>query len=307
MKKELVFIRIVGILLLLVGLLSLFCVPAEFTSLYGFIDGGDFHFEGFGFGSLMFAFIVFSGMVYASLALVCIPLGIGTLQLKRWGFTLSLAVLKAFLLLGLALTISLLFSFELWNNLEFSLTLTILLVVLLFFVALPFALIRVYKHPSIESLFHSSPKDPFENQHPDTLIIILLNLFWVFVLFLFVFFKGAFPFMGDFVFKKDGTYFLSMAIVALLVLSYFYYGNTSYARVGMIAFYLILFLTFAYTFVSVSTNEFIQMLDLPMYELEKVVPAFRIPAGINAGLFFGILLAMQTIVVLRSGKNRGSD
>jgi len=307
MKKELVFIRIVGILLLLAGLFSLFCAPAEFTSFYAFIDGGDFHFEGFGFGSLTFAFIVFSGMVYASLALVCIPLGIGTMQLKRWGFTLSVAVLRAFLLLGLALTISLLFSFELWNNLEFSLTLTILSVALIFFVALPFALIRVYIHPNIESLFHSSPKGLVESQHPDTLIIILLNLFWVFVLFLFVFFKGAFPFLGDFVFKKEGTYFLSIALVALLVLSYFIYKNTSYAGVGMIAFYLMLFLTFAYTFISISTNEFIHMLDLPRYELEKVVPAFRIPAGVNAGLFFGILLAMQTIVVLKIGKNRGSD
>lgn len=304
MKRE-TLIRIFGILLLAMGLFSLFCIPTEFTSFYAFIDGGNNYYEGFGFGSLMFAFIVFSAMAYSSLALLGIPFGIGNITLKKWGFNLSLATLRAIMILGAAMTVGFLFSFDLIRTLESYQTLMILTFSFLFLIILPYFLIKFYKKPKTEQLFRTSDKESyFEKQSPEKLTIIMLNLFWVFVLYLFVFLEGAFPFFGEFVFKREGTYLLSIAIFILLVLTYLIYKNMHYIKYAMMVFYTLMFLTFALTFFNNSTNEFFNMLDLPAYELERVLPAFRIPAGINLGFFFGVLLIIQVYLVFKTKEHR---
>jgi hypothetical protein len=47
-------IQVTSMILLVSGVLAAFIGPLEIYTFYAFIDGGRFHFDGFGFGSLMF-------------------------------------------------------------------------------------------------------------------------------------------------------------------------------------------------------------------------------------------------------------
>ncbi|MDD5290797.1 MAG: hypothetical protein PHZ04_01645 [Patescibacteria group bacterium] len=300
MKRE-ILIKIFGVLFLVIGLFSLFHVPAEFTSFYIFMDGGNFHYAGFGFGSLMFAFIIFNAMAYFILASLGIPLGIGNFSLKKWGLNLSIATAKTVLMLGLALLTSFLFSFNLLHTLELHQTIIISTFLLLFLIALPCLLIKFYKDPNTKQLFKKSKVEGyFEKQSSEKLTVVLLNLFWASIFYLFLFFKGVFPLFGEFVVKRDGTYYLSIAIFVLLVLAYLFYKNRYYARYLMLGYYVILFIAFIPTFLKHNSNDFLNLLNLPVYEVEKVVPAFWIPIGMNLAFFSGSLIVIQMYLLFRT-------
>ena len=54
-QTSIIVVRLVGLALLVVGVVSALVGPAETYVFRLFREGGRFHFEGFGFGSLMFA------------------------------------------------------------------------------------------------------------------------------------------------------------------------------------------------------------------------------------------------------------
>ncbi|MCR4427338.1 MAG: hypothetical protein NUW23_14335 [Firmicutes bacterium] len=56
-KDRTLILAIIGVLLLLVGAAAALLGPAEIYCFYLFSEGGRFHYEGFGFGSLMFGSI----------------------------------------------------------------------------------------------------------------------------------------------------------------------------------------------------------------------------------------------------------
>jgi hypothetical protein len=299
MKNRVLLIKILGIILLVIGLFSLFAIPAEFTSFYAFSEGGNSQYEGFGFGSLMFAFIIFNTMVYFSLALLCIPIGIGNYKLKKWGYNLSLASLKTLLINGIATTVSILLSFNLLNIVNIYRFVTILILFFAFLIILPYYLIKFYQNTKTKQIFNIfNPKNLFEEQSSSNLTIILLNLFWILIFYLFIFFKGAFPLLGEFILMKKGTYLLSIAIFTLLILTYLFYNDKKYVKSGMLIYDILLFFTFAITFLKNSTNDFFNLLDLPVYEVENVVPAFAIPAEINLGFYFGILIFVHVYLII---------
>ena len=301
MAKRKIFIKTIGLLLLVTGLLSLFLVFAEFTSFYAFSEGSKFHYDGFGFGSLMFAFIVSNVMAYFTIAASCIPLGIGNLALKKWGLNLSLAFLRTILIIGATIIISFLFSFDLIKILEPYQTLIILAFLLIFSIGLPFVLVKFYLNPKSERLFENSDFDNyFEKQSPEKLTIILLNFFWILVFYLLIFLKGAFPVFSKFIFNKEGVYLLSTASFTLIVLTYLFYKNKYYAKFASVAYYIVIFFTFGATFLKYTTKDFLNLLNLPAYEMEKVVPAFWLPAGINLGFFFGILIIIQIFLICKT-------
>ncbi|MFA6272129.1 MAG: hypothetical protein WC693_03395 [Patescibacteria group bacterium] len=299
-NKRVLLIKTIGLVLLVGGLFSMLLVPAEFTSFYAFAEGGNFHYEGFGFGSLMFAFIVLNVMAYFFFALFGIPLGIGNFRFKKWGYNLSIAFLKKLIIIGSITTASILLSFNLLKTIAPYQSLTIIILISFFLIAIPYFLIKFYINEKTKQLFNTTNSDSyFANLSTNKLAIILLNYLWVSVFFLFIFLQGAFPLFGNFIFKAQGTYLLSFAIFAILVLSYLFYHNRRFARFGLAVYYLLLFLTFSITFLRHSTNALFDQMDLPLYEMEKIVPAFAIPAGVNLGIFFGLLILAQLFLILK--------
>jgi MFS family permease len=298
MNIRLILVRCIGVLFLLIGLISLYAVPAEFTSFYSFSTGGDFYYEGFGFGSLLFATILISALLYATLALIGIPVGIGNIQSTSWGYRLSCIFLVSVIAIGASFVICIGLSFRLLDSLIVSQYILILFILIQMLVVLPYLLLRFYRNQNTKRLFSPSRNAFFVNQSESKMVSIFLNLMWVIAFVVMIFLKGAFPFMGVFVFKTLGTYLLSAAILVLLVLSYLFYKNIKQIKYVMLAFYVFLFLSFVITFVIVPGKDFVGMLELPAYEMREMASLLNLVAGINAGYFFGTILVIQTILLL---------
>ncbi len=104
-QRPIAVIRFVGIVLLLIGVVSALVGPAETYVFHMFEEGGRFHYEGFGFGSLMFANIVIQIAGYYIIAALCIPLGYGHLKLRWWARTAMTTLLVDWLIVGLPLSL----------------------------------------------------------------------------------------------------------------------------------------------------------------------------------------------------------
>ena len=106
-----IFIKVIGFVQLIVGIVALYYGPLEIYVFYLFSEGGQFHFPGFGVGSVWFAVLVAHNIAYYILAAMLLPLGIGSIRLKRWALPLSQAYLWLMLAAGVLFTINLLFLF----------------------------------------------------------------------------------------------------------------------------------------------------------------------------------------------------
>jgi hypothetical protein len=69
--------------LFLGGIASAFNAPFEIHVYSAFSEGGKFAYEGFGFGSFMFAYITLQIIAYYIIAAIVIPLGIGLIMLRH--------------------------------------------------------------------------------------------------------------------------------------------------------------------------------------------------------------------------------
>ncbi len=83
------FLRLLGGALLLVGLVGAYYGPLEIFVFYLFSEGGQFYYDGFGMGSLWFAYLVVQNLGYYIIAAICIPIGLGHIWLRRWALTLA--------------------------------------------------------------------------------------------------------------------------------------------------------------------------------------------------------------------------
>ncbi len=309
MKKRRLFIRIMGIFFLLVGLGSLFAFPAEFTSFYAFSYGGAFAYEGFGFGSLLFAVILTSALIYAVLALICIPLGIGNIRTTYTGWKLT-RILSIFVIaIGVSSVVCLGASYRLFDSIGVMPYIVILSTFVLILIVLPVLLLRFYKNQETKEIFKPSQNTHFENQSDPKMAVVFLNLVWIMTFAVLIFLKGAFPFMGRVLFMTQGTWLLSIAMFVLFVLTYLFYRYGKWTRYVMLAFYAFLVLSVIISFSILSVGDFIDMLELPAYEMNEMAPMLKIVSEIRAGWFFGSLLVIKTVLLLTDKKSNavGSD
>jgi hypothetical protein len=63
-QKHGLLIRLIGALLLVAGLAAAYIAPIEVYTYYAFAPGGRFSYEGFNFGSFMFAYITIQVVGY---------------------------------------------------------------------------------------------------------------------------------------------------------------------------------------------------------------------------------------------------
>lgn len=302
MKKRLLLIRIVGTLFLVTGLFSLFAFPAEFTSFYAFSNGGAFTYEGFGFGSILFAEILTSALIYAALALICIPVGIENTKSTYLGYKLSCILFITMIAIGISSVICIGLSFRLLDLFSVSQYIIIISVLTLTLVILPYLLLRFYQNQKTKQIFGPSQNTYLENQSEQKLVVVVMNLVWVMAFAVMIFLKGAFPFMGRFIFKTQGTYLLSAVIFTFIVLNYLFYKNIRLIKYAMLVFYTFLALSVVMTFSIIPVRDFIGMLELPAYEMREMASLLNIVSEIHIWLFFGVMLVIQTILLLTDKK-----
>ena len=210
----------IGVLLLLVGIAAALLGPAEMYCFYLFSEGGRFHYEGFGFGSFMFGNIACQIIGYYVIAMLCIPLGYGHLQVRRWARTLSVALLWFWVVLGMPLIIVFFFILVASKDLSPVAVLITVILLALSYLAVPGLLIRFYGSQDVQLTFET--KDPkcygIERLPIPVLVLCSLYLFYAIVLHMPIFFRGIFPFFGVFLFEMQGILLLEVSIVLLVCL-----------------------------------------------------------------------------------------
>jgi len=215
-------LKAVGVLLLLGGVFVGFFGPVEMYCFYLFSEGGRFSYEGFGFGSFMFANIAVQIVGYYLIAAVAIPLGYGHLKLRRWARTLTIALTWFWLVTGIPLAV--IFMGILITSKELTLLTVLAAMVVVGFVVLlaPVLLLWFYRGQNVRRTFEvgDPTPNPLEALPMPLLVTCVLYLFFTVAMHVPIFFNGAFPLMGFFVYDLPGFVLLDLSIWLLLGLTW---------------------------------------------------------------------------------------
>ncbi len=212
----------IGVVLSLAGVGSAFIAPIEMQTFYLFVEGGRFHYEGFRFGSFMFANIACQVMVYYLVAAVFIPLGYGHLRVRRWAPKLAVVLLWDWLVAGLPLSLALLFMLFTAKALPTAAAALIAVTAVLCYPLGPVLLIRFYQSRDVRLSVEARDPGPsrLEGAPLPTLVLGSLCLLGALLLQLPALTNGLFPFLGVFLTGRSGFLALDLAMLGVLALAW---------------------------------------------------------------------------------------
>ena len=291
----------IGILLLLLGIGAALLGPVEMYCFYLFSEGGRFHYEGFGFGSFMFGNLASQIIGYYLIAMVAIPLGYGHLKVRRWVRTLSLALLRFWLVIGLPSTVVLLVTLFMSKDLPLGAIATAAVVLALSYVLVPWLLIRFYGSRNVRLTFEARDPDTcwVEGMPIPILALSALYLFYAVVLHIPIFFNGLFPFFGCFLTGLQGISVLDVSILLLICLAGGTLKQKGWAWWGALLTFGLLACSTILTFSKIGYVELLLALAFPPIEIGWLdgIPL----EGFHLAVFFGLPL-LGTLVMLMLAK-----
>ncbi len=207
-----------GAILLFVGVAMAFVGPLEMYCFYLFSEGGRFHYEGFGFGSFMFANIAAQIAGYYLITLVAIPLGYGHVRRSRWARTLSLTLLGFWLVAGIPLMVAFMFVLLASKDVSLPTALIALIGLALSYAVVPILLIRFYRSRDVRLTFET--KDPhsysIERVPLPVLVVCAVFVLTIAVLHVLILFNGVFPLFGVLIFDLQGIALIDLSILVLV-------------------------------------------------------------------------------------------
>ena len=223
-----VFLRLLGGALLLVGLVGAFYGPLEIFVFYIFSEGGQFYYDGFGMGSLWFAYLAAQNLGYYLVAAICIPLGLGHLWLRRWALTLARLVAWFWLGGGLLLIGNLIWLIPAALRLDLSREVLIFRLVavgvaaFIFLVLLPVLGLWFYKSERVTAVFLAQDARAYwTERYPFPLLAaLLLFVIIIIVLHLAIFFQGLFPLFGQLLLGRASARVIALCVLIAGILIY---------------------------------------------------------------------------------------
>jgi hypothetical protein len=241
-KDRSFLIRGFGLLLLLAGFAAAVFGPVEFYAFYLFSEGGRFHYPGFGFGSFMFGLIAVQIMGYYVIALICLPLGFGHLQVRRWVRKATLTLLWSWLILGIPLLVAFL---VMWVASKDSTGILDFLMVPLLpatYLLIPGLLIWFYNSAGVRNTFETRDKREYWLDQLPIQILVLAFLFIVYLLGLhgLLFFNGIFPFLHVLLVNLAGFGLIAASVICLALLVWGTLGRKMWAWWGALLYFGIL-------------------------------------------------------------------
>lgn len=215
-------LRALGVVMLLAGIGVAMLAPIEMYTFYLFSAGGPFHYDGFGFGSFMFANIAAQIIAYYLIGFLLIPLGYGHLRLRRWARKLALTALGFWLVVGAV--VSILFLLVLSSSKDPTLASVLFFAVLLAlaYLLLPALMIRFYGGKDVKSTFEAhDPEAHWTDDQPVPILVLsLLSLFYAVCMHIPIFFSGIFPLFGTWIFDLPGIVSLTASMAILVCLAW---------------------------------------------------------------------------------------
>lgn len=291
------FLYTIGVLLSAIGLIAAIYAPFEFYSFYLFSKGGRFYYEGFGFGSLMFAIISWQIILYYSIAIIFIPLGYAHLRLRHWVRTVSIALLWCWIVLGIPLLI---FGLTLFSFKEIPPMFAALVVIILgsAYLILPWLLIRFYQSKKVIQVFDN--KDPhkyqIEKYSIPVLALSILYICYVLALHLPIFFNGIFPFFGIWFTGLEGIILIEICILILALIVWGVIRSEKWAWWGSLVYFGLLAFTTILTFPKTNFLELLFLVNFPPTEIE-ILQGMPLQ-GYHLAIIFGLPLLLTLVMIL---------
>jgi hypothetical protein len=277
-KLTFVFLKVTGVVLILVGLIAAYYGPLEIFVFYLFSEGGIFYYDGFGMGSFWFAALVVQNLGYYLIAALCLPVGIGHVKLRRWALTLTQLYICFWLGAGIwlivngILLIPCLFKLDLSRNVLFS-RLAILGVSSFFLlILLPVLALWFYKNEQVRQVFEAhDPNRYWTERYPFPLLALLL-LFGILILVLHIaiFFQGLFPVFGRILLGHPAVDIISLCILVTGILIYGLARLRTWAWWCSLVYASLLAVSSIMSFSRHSFSDVIAMMNLPAYETEFI-------------------------------------
>ncbi|MFH1195427.1 MAG: hypothetical protein V1720_06920 [bacterium] len=294
-------VNFIGSLLLIIGVIAALYAPLEIYCYYLFTEGGTFHYEGFGFGSLMFGNITLQIIGYYLIAIVFIPLGYGHLKKRIWIQNISLTLLRVWLIIGLPILPMVFFIFV--STKEPSITVGILAAIfcVLIYSLIPFLLIRFYKSERLTSVLIKldGERSIIQNYSVSILVLITLYAFYILVFHELLLFRGIFPLFGKWLTELNGVMVISSSIIFFVILILGTLNFKLWAWWAAILYFVFFTISLIATFLSSDLIQIITILKLPQKEIDAIR---NVPLnGIHLSMFFGIplFLTFCTIIISR--------
>lgn len=289
------FIKILGLILLFIGLVGLFYGPMEIYCFYMFSEGGKFYYEGFQIGSLFFAYLVIQNSAYYIIAFLLIPIGLGLFKLKNWGLKLSLNLLYIWIILGISILSGFILSVpQLIQKLNLSTLVLITLLLVLTGIVIPFILIKIFNSKSFQLVFKPKNSNWIDKVPQIILLICSLNVLFILLLHSCALFQFIFPFFGKIILHREAVLYLTSAIFILAILTYGIWIKHILAFWGLLIYYTAMIISIILTFNQYTLPDIINILKLSSYEQTQIIPLITI--FLNANLA-SILVTFLFIVL----------
>jgi len=275
-KLILNFLRIIGVLLIIVGLIAAYYGPLEIFVFYLFSKGGRFHYDGFGIGSFWFAALVVQNIGYYIIASLFIPVGIGHVKLRRWALTLTQLYIWFWLGAGILLVGNLIVLIPSALKLEISRDVLFVRLFIIgvssftFLILLPVLALWFYKSEKLRSVFEEHDSNRYWTERYPFPLLALLLLFVTMVtgMHIAIFFQSLFPMFRQIMLGRQSVYIISLCILILGILIYGTVRLEIWAWWGSLIYVSLLTISSVMSFSRHGFSDIILMMNLPTYEME---------------------------------------
>jgi len=238
--------KVIGIFVFSIGLVAAFYAPYEIFVYYIFSEGGQFHYDGFGMGSLWFAIVTLMNFGYYAIAGVCLPLGYGWIKLRRWAFTLSRLFSYLWLFYGILFSIHAAYIFWPVRKINFKYdqvqAFPLFLLVEFFLLVLPLIATFFLNMKNIRQAFETQdPRQYWTERYPFSLLVVLAMTAALLVALHFaIFLQGIFPWFGQILIGRSSARLIALNILLLGFLLFGLVKINPWARWGSIVYFALL-------------------------------------------------------------------
>ena len=294
-----------AILMVAVGLVAAYYGPLEVYVFYMFSPGGRFAYDGFAVGTLWFAYLVLQNLGYYLIAVLLLPLGIGTFTLRRWAYTLTRVVLWLWLGAGILVSINwaVLVLYQLSANpSDPTTTLRTAVfssILILFTLVIPVLLLCLYSRDAVRDIYEiSDPRIYWTERYPFPMLIVLsIILVGILAFHVALFLQGLYPFFGEIIWGRSGVRWLAGNILIQLVILFGLIRLKRLALWSAVIYYSLLCLSAALSFYGHSLADVFNEMTLPQFELEFLA-RLKFMNGISMSfLIIPVVLALLGILI----------
>lgn len=256
----------------MVGVVAAVMGPIEVYCFYLFGPEGKFHYQGFGFGSLMFANVAVQVAGYYLIAIVFIPLGYGHLTRRHWARTLVEALLWCWMVVGIPLILFFLLVLLQAKPISANALSLFGLLCLLLYPVVPACLLYFYRRVEIREMFDSQDrKQSWVEQLPLSILVQgILLAFFALVHHLPLLFNGVIPFFGSFLNEADGFVLSGFVILGLVFITIGVFASKMWAWWASILYLVLMGISSVLTLTRVSFQELKTMVDFPPIEMQAL-------------------------------------